>query len=390
MGGQPGPGLARRRQGVGREAQLAPVTAGEAQVAEVERVVALLLEPVECPHVARRLGHLLAREQQVVAVHPHGHHRVAEGPLALGDLVLVMGEGQVDPPRVDVEALPEVGDRHGRALDVPPGVALAPGAVEADDPPRAGRLPEDEVGGVALVVVDGREPVARPELVERVAGQPPVVRERRDVVVDGAGVDIGVAPVEEPADEVDHLGDVGRGPGVDLGGDDPEPAGVAVEGGLVLGGDLLRAEALVGRGEQHLVLTPVVDLVGHVADVSDVHHLPHRKARPGQRPADEVAEQERAEVADVDGPVHGGAAGVHRHGPRCQRPDRLDRTGQRVVEAQHRRLYHITAGDPPGKRSRHSSRRRATSPFTVRGIRARIELRAGRFSTTWTGISALR
>src|SRR5205823_13403296 len=93
---------------------------------------------------------------------------------------------------VDGEALPEIGDRHRRALDVPSGIALAPGAVEAHDPPGPGRLPEDEVGRVALVVVDSLEPVAGPELVERVARQAPVAGEGRDVVVDGAAVDVGV------------------------------------------------------------------------------------------------------------------------------------------------------------------------------------------------------
>src|SRR3712207_1111480 len=105
----------------------------------------------------------------MVAVHPHAHDPMAERALALGDLVLVVGKGEVDPAGVQIETLAEVGDRHRRALDVPAGVALAPRAVEAHDPPRARRLPEDEVARVALVVVDLLDAVPGPELVERVA-----------------------------------------------------------------------------------------------------------------------------------------------------------------------------------------------------------------------------
>jgi hypothetical protein len=190
---------------------------------------------------------------------------------------------------------------------------------------------------VALVVVDGLQPMARPELIERVARQPPVVGERRDVVVHGAAVDIGVSPFDEPGDEIDHRRDVIGGPGIDLGRHEIEPLAVAMERRLVLGRDLGRREPLVGRRQQHLVLAAVVDLVGHVPDVGDVHHLPDGNPGPDQHPADQVTEQERPQVPDVDGPVDGGPAGVHRNRVGPQRSQRLHRSGQRVVKAQHRR-----------------------------------------------------
>ena len=76
-------------------------------------------------------------------------------------------------------------------------------------------------------------------------------------------------------------------------------------------------------------------------------------------------------------------------------PGRSGRTGSTVrVSVLWRRsiVAPITAqpASPPGRRSRQRASRRATRPLTVRGIRARMELRAGRFSTTSTGISALR
>ena len=56
---------------------------------------------------------------------PGAHERQAGRRLRLGDLVLVMGEHQVDAAGVDVEARPEVAHAHGGALDVPAGPPLA-------------------------------------------------------------------------------------------------------------------------------------------------------------------------------------------------------------------------------------------------------------------------
>jgi len=64
-----------------------------------------------------------------------------------------VGEDEVDAAAVDVEALAQQPDRHGRALDVPAGPARTPGRL-----PRRlaglGRLPEGEVDRGTLALVD--------------------------------------------------------------------------------------------------------------------------------------------------------------------------------------------------------------------------------------------
>src|SRR5262245_48650125 len=61
-----------------------------------------------------------------------------------------MREAQIEPAAVDVEGLPQVLDRHRRALDVPAGPSLAPRAI-----PRRlawlGVLPQGEVARVFLL-----------------------------------------------------------------------------------------------------------------------------------------------------------------------------------------------------------------------------------------------
>ena len=70
--------------------------------------------------IAEGLGHLLALDLQEAVVHPVvGHHRRAVGAAALRDLVLVVGEDEVDAAAVDVEHLAQRLLRHRRALDVP-------------------------------------------------------------------------------------------------------------------------------------------------------------------------------------------------------------------------------------------------------------------------------
>src|SRR5205807_6000697 len=101
------------------------------------------------------------------------------------------------PAGVDVEALPEVPKAHRRALDVPARVAVAPGARPPHQAPGAGSPPEREVVVVALLGVDAFDAVPGRELGHRVVGQPPVGRERVDVVVHYPGDLVGMAAADE-------------------------------------------------------------------------------------------------------------------------------------------------------------------------------------------------
>src|SRR5262245_66159920 len=71
----------------------------------------------------------------------------------LRDLVLVMWEDEIDAATVDVELFAEVPPGHRRALDVPAGPSLHLDAAWRWPSGLAwlGRLPQDEVHGIALV-----------------------------------------------------------------------------------------------------------------------------------------------------------------------------------------------------------------------------------------------
>src|SRR5690606_28226199 len=124
----------------------------------------------------------------------------------------VVGEAQVHAAAVDVEVVAEVLAGHGRALDVPTGTAAAPRRGPGRSARLGGRLPSLPQGEVAGVALAARVRVGRGlHVLDLLPGQGAVVGERAHVEVDVAGAvlgRIGVAPLDEGLDELDHLGDV--------------------------------------------------------------------------------------------------------------------------------------------------------------------------------------
>ena len=166
--------------------------------------------------VAGRLGHLRAAHLEMGAVEPRADERLAGRRLALGDLVLVVREDEVDAAGVDVERRPEVGHAHRRAFDVPAGPARADGRLP-DRLAGLGTLPQGEVADVVLAVLVGLDPLPHPQALGVETGQPPVGRPRRDPEEDRAVVGpVGVAALEQRRDEGDDLVDVAGRPRQDV------------------------------------------------------------------------------------------------------------------------------------------------------------------------------
>jgi hypothetical protein len=67
--------------------------------------VSLCEQIAQREEVAKRLGHLLALDDEVLGVQPGAHKQPTGCSLALGDFILVVREDVVDRTRVDVEAL---------------------------------------------------------------------------------------------------------------------------------------------------------------------------------------------------------------------------------------------------------------------------------------------
>ena len=181
----------------------------EDEIAEGERVDALLGELGDTLEVAGGLGHLPAGHQQMLPVDPDAGRRAADQRRRLGDLVLVVREDVVDPAGMQVEPIAQVAAGHRRALEVPARKTVAPAVGRPfQRSARAGSLPQGEIGRIALVGLD-LAAMPGPEVLERIPGELPVAGKGADGVIDIVGVRrIGHTAVLERLGQLDHLGDV--------------------------------------------------------------------------------------------------------------------------------------------------------------------------------------
>ena len=184
--------------------------------------------------------------------------------------------------------------------------------------------PTDEVPGVLLGVFVRAHALAGPgpQLAPVELGEASVGREARDSEIDRAVLPLVRHPaVEQALDHLDHGTDVLGRAGLSVGRPDPEPVPVLLERAGEGFHVLAQRHALAqGRGNGAVV---------HIRQVHDMEDLEPARLQPS---AQEVLEQEGAEVPDVRVVVDRGAAGVQRGPPRLQRSERLDPAGEGLVE----------------------------------------------------------
>ena len=199
---------------------------------------------------------------------------------------------------------------------------------------RVRRLPQHEIGGVALV---GRhlDAGAGDHLVAAAAGEAAVIRIGADREQNMPFGGVGVARGDQPLDHRDHLRDVRGRPRLDIGRQHAERRHVLVKGGDRAGGQRLDRLA-VGAGGG-------VDLVLDVGDVADVAHM---LAAVGfaQQPVEHVEHDKGAGVADMGAVIDRRPAHIHAHVARIERLEHLLAAGQRIIESERH--------DEPGSRLR--------------------------------------
>ena len=233
---------------------------------------------------------------------------------------------------VEVDGRPQLAHGKRRALDVPAGTPRTPQRLPEWLVGRRG-LPEHEVERIPLVgiagvaTVDGREPqhlvtVVVADLAEAVPAP--------HVEVDRTTGLIGVAPVEDHADEPSDVGDGGGGTGLAEAGQQLERLHVIVEASDLAGGKVEIVDPKLPRLAEEVVIDvgDVADAAGFVAPVP-------------QAPLEDVVGQVGGGVAEVGGVVGRDAARIH--GDELTRFERDDRLASRVVEA-HRRILRRRPG----------------------------------------------
>ncbi len=270
------------------------------------------------------LGHLLIVHIDEAVVHPVVRKGAAVGTLALGDLVLVVGEDQILSAAVQVDGLAQMGAAHGAALDVPARAAHAVGAF----PCRLaglGGLPDGKVGGVFLQVVlhlAAQLTVAALQIVQLEVAQLAVAFIALDPEVHVAVLcHIRMTGLNEILDDVQDLVDVLGGAGLNSRLAAVQTLGILEVLCLKALGDLLH------RGALFLALGDEL-----VVDVGDVGNVQYLVAAVFQIAAQGVEHDQRAGVADVDEVINGGTADVDAVLARHLRHEFFFLTGQGVKD----------------------------------------------------------
>ena len=287
----------------------------EAEEAVHQRIIPLLLQQGDGEELPLGLAHLARVGVQVVDMHPVFAPGVAQVRLRLGDLVGMVGESVVDAAAVDVQVLPQILHGDTGALDVPAGVAHAPGGV-----PLEGLIlelglgePQHKVVLVALVGVllhalaDAHGQILLVVVVEHI-----ILLQLGGVEVDVAAGEVGVALVHEGGDDLDIVTDHAGSGLHHVGVLDVQLLAVGKEGIGIKLGDLHHGLVLPLGPLEHLVLAGV-GVGGQVSHVGDVHDAGDVIARIAEQLLQHVLHDIAAQIADVSKVVHCGAAGVHGH-----------------------------------------------------------------------------
>ena len=293
---------------------------------------------VDGKEIAQALAHFLAFNLKKAIMHPHiGHGVRAMGATGLSDLILMVREDQVQPAAMDIEGFAQIALGHGRAFDMPARTPPTPWTV----PARllgARKLPQYEIGGIALMRIDGN---ARPgEIVGEVAaGKLAVVGHGFDGEQHFSARLIGMAIVEQPLDHHLHFGDIVGGAWLDARFEATQSRNVL----LILGGGGFGhpPDGLVQLQLGKVAQGARVDLVIHVGDVADIGDMV-RAIDLAQQPEQQIEDDGGAAIADMGKVVNRRAAGIEPHIVRIHGHEQRLGAGQCVVKRQ--RLCRIHRG----------------------------------------------
>ena len=287
----------------------------EAEEAVGQGVIALFLQQGDGKELALGLAHLAGIGVQVEDMHPIIAPFMAQIGLRLGDFVGVVGESVIDAAAVNIQVLAQVLHGDAGALNVPAGVAHAPGRI-----PLQGLVlklglgePEDKVVLVALVAVllhaltDAHSQVFLVEVVKDV-----VLLQLGGVKVHVAAGKVGIAGVHQLGDDADIVVNAVGGRLHHVGGLDVQLGAVGEEGVGIEPGDLHDGLMLPLGALEHLILA-LVGIGGQVAHVGNVHDPLHVIANVAQVLLQHVLHDVGTQVADMGKVVDSRAAGVHLH-----------------------------------------------------------------------------
>ena len=212
--------------------------------------------------------------------------------------------------------------RHGRAFDMP---ARTAGRVRERVFPsrlvRAARLPQHEIGRVALVG-SHLDPRTGDHVFHAAARQRAIGRHRRHAEQHMTLGRIGVSAIDQRLDHVDHIADEFGRTRLVIRRQRAKRRHILMETFNRIVAQPVDTDAALGRTGD--------DLVVDIGDVPDIGHL---RIEPPQQPHKNVEHHDGTGVADMNPVIDRRPAGIDPHMRRIQRDKVLFAAGQRVVKA---------------------------------------------------------
>ena len=274
--------------------------AGHQQVTHHFRVV-LLQHITNREEIAQRLGHLVLPDTHCTGVHPHVGILLTSGGFGLGDLVLVMREGQVRPAAVDIEGVAQAAGRHRGALDMPARTARAPGRRPAGLA-RLGGLPQHEVERVFLGLFHFHARAGL-HVIELTVVELAVALETTHTVVDiTVAGRVGKALVDQRLGHRDDIADVRGRPWLAIRPQDTQTPLVFVH----------RLDHALGQRLEGFAIL-IGSLEDLVVDIGNVAHIGDVIATRTQVTRDDVEGHHHTRMADVTEVIDRHATDVHAH-----------------------------------------------------------------------------
>ena len=245
------------------------------------------------------------------------HTLCAAGCNVLCDFALVVRKHQVHSSTVDIELLAKVFLPHHRTLEVPAGKAFAPWGRPVHNMLRLSLFPEGKVKRSALVALSVKAAGAFQGIIEIASGKDPVVMVLvvfRDIEVDAAVADVGVASIQYLLDSLYLLDNVSGGTGLDGRRSDVQLThSLVIAQGICLH-DLHRLELLEAGLLCYLVLS-LVGIMLQMPHVGDVAHVTHLVSEMAQELEKDVVGHSRTGVPEMGVTIDGWAADIHPHMP---------------------------------------------------------------------------
>ena len=293
-------------------------------------VIALLLQQGYRQEFALGLGHFAVIGIQVVDMEPVVAPLVAQIALGLCNFIGMVGERVVDAAAVNIQILAKVLHGNAGALDVPAGIAHAPGRI-----PLEGLIlklglgkPKDKIIFVPLVYIlfhalpDADSQIFLVMVVEYI-----ILFQRRSVKVHVAAGNIRLPLVQQGLHHMNILRDAVSGRLHHIGPFDVQFITISKKSIGVKLGNLHNGFVLPAGALEHLVLAGV-RVRSQVTHIGDVHHPLDVVAIIAQCLFQHILHDVGTQVADVGIVVHRWAACVHFHNVGVVRNEQFLLVGQ--------------------------------------------------------------